>query len=343
MNTTSPDAARTLICETAIERLEHVSRACDAEVFIKRDDQSNALYGGNKPRKLQPILARALRDGRDTLLTAGTVGSHHALATTVHGRATGFEVHAVLAPQPRTKHAETVIRATLSQGAIVHGAPSMAAVVPYMVALWVGLTLEGRRVRVIPVGGSDVVGASGYFDAMLEVRAQIERGAMGGQWPDSIVCAHGSGGTHAGLLAAQRAFSLPTRVVGVMVALPWTAPRLRTAKLARDVLWANARGHAGGGATVRASDVELVMDQLGEGYGARTTAGDEATELFAKDGIVLDPTYTAKTAAAVIALAKSGRAKRVLFWHTLSSAPYEPLTSNVWAKLPASIEGLLKG
>ena len=337
------DGQHGIVFETAIERLESVSRACGAEVFIKRDDQSNPRYGGNKPRKLAPILDRATRDGRDTLLTAGTVGSHHALATAVHGRARGFEVHAVLAPQPRTRHAETVIRATLSQGAIVHPCPTMAGVVPYLAALWAGLTLEGRRVRVIPVGGSDVTGASGYFDAMLEVRAQIERGAMGGQWPDSIVCAHGSGGTHAGLLAAQKALTLPTRVLGVMVALPWTAPRLRTAMLAREVLWAKARGRAGAGATVRARDVELVMDQLGDGYGARTEAGDRATELLAADGIVLDPTYTAKTAAAVIELARSGRAKRVLFWHTLSSAPYGPLTSEVWAKLPASIDGLLKG
>lgn len=332
-----------IVSETPIERLDAVSRECGAEVFIKRDDLTNPIYGGNKPRKLEPILARAHRDLRDTLLTAGTVGSHHALATAVHGRAQGFEVHTVLAPQPRTPHAETVIRATLSQGAIVHPAPNMASVVPYMVALWVGLTLEGRRVRVVPVGGSDVTGAGGYFDAMLEVRAQIERGAMGGQWPDLIVCAHGSGGTHAGLLAAQRAFALPTRVVGVMVALPWTAPRVRTAKLARDILWAKAPGRAGAGATVRARDVELVMDQLGNGYGARTAAGERATKLFVKDKVELDPTYTAKTAAAVIEMAKRGGAKRVLFWHTLSSALYGPLTSDVWAKLPASIEGLLKG
>lgn len=323
--------------ETEIELLERVSSRVGAEVWIKRDDRTDLVYGGNKPRKLSRILAHARHIGADTLVTSGTVGSHHALATAVHGRAMGFEVHVVLAPQPRTTHAETVIRATIAQGAVVHPCPNLLLVPAWVAALRARLAGQRRRVWAIPVGGSDVLGASGYWDAMFEVRSQIDRGALGGRWPDLIVCAHGSGGTHAGLLAAQKARSIETTVTGVMVAIPWAIPRVRAAALATRV--ASASGER---VCVRPADVVLVGDQLGDGYGARTRAGDLATELFAEDNIELDPTYTAKTAAAVIALARSKRARRLLYWHTLSSAPYEPLCAGFTGEIPAKIRALLR-
>lgn len=323
--------------ETEIELLERLSSRVGAELWIKRDDRTDLVYGGNKPRKLARILAHAQSVGADTLVTSGTVGSHHALATAVHGRAMGFDVHVVLAPQPRTAHAETVIRATLAQGAVVHPCENWLLVPARSAAVRARLAARGRRVWSIPVGGSDVLGASGYWDAMLEVRSQIARGAMGGRWPDLIVCAHGSGGTHAGLLAAQRAHSIETTVMGVMVAIPWVIPRVRAALLATRV--ARARGSS---VCLAPSDVALIGDQLGDGYGARTRAGDEATALLAEDGIELDPTYTAKTAAAVIALARRGAVKRALYWHTLSSAPYEPLCRGFSGPLPGEIDALLR-
>lgn len=324
--------------ETELERLGAVSAETGCEVFIKRDDRSHPRYGGNKPRKLARILADARARGADCVVTAGTVGSHHALATAVHGRAMALEVHAVLAPQPRTAHAQTVIEATLAQGVVVHPCPSLALVPLYQWAVLRALRAQGRRPMSIPVGGSNTLGASGYWDAMLELRAQIERGAMDGRWPDAIVCAHGSGGTHAGLLAAQRSLALPTRVVGVMVAIPWAIPRLRTAHLARSVQLACATEPPR--ARVSWRDVELVTDQLGPGYGARTPDGDAATELFARDGVTLDPTYTAKTAAAVLALARQRQSSRLVFWHTLSSAPYEPLREGLDRAKLAMIEPL---
>jgi 1-aminocyclopropane-1-carboxylate deaminase/D-cysteine desulfhydrase-like pyridoxal-dependent ACC family enzyme len=323
--------------ETEIELLSRVSSRVGAELWIKRDDRTDLVYGGNKPRKLSRILAHAKTAGADTLVTSGTVGSHHALATAVHGGAMGFDVHVVLAPQPRTEHAETVIRATLAQGAVVHPCPNLLLVPAYVAAVRARLAARGRRVWAIPVGGSDVLGASGYWDAMLEVRSQIARGAMGGRWPDLIVCAHGTGGTHAGLLAARLAHGIETRVVGVMVAIPWAIPRVRAAVLASRVSCAN-----GSSVCVGLRDVELIRDQLGAGYGARTSAGDEATEIFSGDGIELDPTYTAKTAAAVIALARRGAVKRALYWHTLSSASYEPLCRGFSKELPAEIRALLR-
>jgi 1-aminocyclopropane-1-carboxylate deaminase/D-cysteine desulfhydrase-like pyridoxal-dependent ACC family enzyme len=322
--------------ETEVESLPRVSAHLRAEVFIKRDDRTDLEYGGNKPRKLARILAHARSVGADTLVTSGTAGSHQALATTVHGRAMGFDVHVVLAPQRYTEHAETVARATVARGAVVHCCPALALLPLYVAALQARLRAQGRRVWGIPVGGSDVLGASGYWDAMIELRAQIERGAMGGRWPDLIVCAHGSGGTHAGLLAAQMACGMSVGVVGVMVAIPWAIPRVRTAWLARGV----QRARAGIERGVGIEDVVLVRDQLGDGYGVRTARGDEATALFAEDGIELDPTYTAKTAAAVIAMTRLRKDRRILYWHTLSSASYAPLVAGC-DRLPAPVRALL--
>jgi 1-aminocyclopropane-1-carboxylate deaminase/D-cysteine desulfhydrase-like pyridoxal-dependent ACC family enzyme len=337
-------ATRIALRETPIERLPEASRACGGDLWIKRDDLTHPLYGGNKPRKLQRILADARARGATALVTAGAAGSHHVLATVIHGRAQGFDVHAVLGPQARTTHAETALRASLSQGAIVHTCPWQSLVPLWLEGTALRLSLAGTRVKRVAIGGSDAQGAAGYIDAMREVRAQIAAGAMEGRWPDVIVCANGSGGTHAGLIAARHMDEIEVRVVGVMVSIPWAIPRLRTAHLANAARRLVDPALAKRQRRITWRDVELVGDQLGEGYGRSTVEGDRATEIFARDGITLDPTYTSKTAAAAMALARAlGPNRRVLYWHTLSSAPYEALVSPAFERIPPALDRLLIG
>ena len=101
-----------LVQPTTITLAERVSRACGREVWVKHDNATHPRYGGNKVRKLEHLLDEARREGATHLLTAGAAGSHHVLATVVHGAAAGFKVEAVLTPRPRTPHAMATLRAT---------------------------------------------------------------------------------------------------------------------------------------------------------------------------------------------------------------------------------------
>ena len=323
------------IAPTPVIKAEHVSRAIGRDVFVKHDDRSDPRYGGNKIRKLVHLLEHARARGATDLVTIGAVGSHHVLATTVHGSAAGFAVHAVVVPQPYTAHVEETVRADLAQGATLSAARGSWEV-PFRVAsAMVRLRLAGRRPYLIPVGGSSPLGAVGYIDASRELAEQIRVGEAPGV--DVMVCALGSGGTLAGLLAGARAFALPGRVLGVRVTDPWMTSRIAVAWMARG-----AAAHAGVRAMVEMRDVIVDHAQVGRGYGHATDAARRAMDLFAEDGITLDLTYTAKAAAGLIEAAKSGSAHgRYLFWHTLSSAPMKPLLEGAPAVLPDGVQRAL--
>ncbi len=285
------------------------------ELWVKRDDLTNGGYGGNKVRKLEHVLGDARAQGADRIVTVGAAGSHHVLATTYFGTRAGLAVDAVLVPQPRTAHVVEVLRSSLGQG-----------LRPFPVGSWGAVPLAViRRIasgaRFVPVGGSSVAGAMGYVDAARELAAQVRAGEV--PEPDLCVVALGSGGTAAGLAAGFEAEGMKTRVVGVCVSGPTWVLRMVSLFLAR----ACAR-RAGVPAPGRRMLARLAADTrfLGAGYGHSTPEGEEATA-FARDsaGLSLDPTYTAKAFAAALSYVRGRRAARILYWHTLSSAPMAPL------------------
>jgi 1-aminocyclopropane-1-carboxylate deaminase/D-cysteine desulfhydrase-like pyridoxal-dependent ACC family enzyme len=328
---------------TPVQFAAHVSRACGREVYVKRDDLTDPRYGGNKVRKLRHILREAARRRATDVVTFGAVGSHHVLATTVHGAAVGLRVHAILVSQPYSPHAEETARADVAQGATLYPARGGWEIPAVLARVLAALRLAGRRPMVIPIGGSSPRGALGYVDAARELRGQLERGEAPA-WPDVMVCALGSGGTYAGLLAGARVAGLPGEVVGVQVtATRFVAPTV-VVGLANRALGLAAQGPLRTHARFRRADLRIVNDQLGAGYGHPTAAGEEATALFACDGVTLDPTYTAKAAAGLIALARRDpNPRRYLFWNTLSSAPLAPLLGDSPPSLPPAVRALLEG
>jgi D-cysteine desulfhydrase len=317
---------------TPVEHLETLSTSrCD--LWVKRDDLTHAVYGGNKVRKLERILARAQARGATRLVTVGAIGSHHVLATTYFGRLAGFDVEAVLVPQPRTEHAALVIRVSLALGLRVFPVRSWA-LAPFAIA-----ARMAHGAHFIPLGGSSVDGAMAYVDAARELAAQVRSGVL--PEPDACVVALGSGGTAAGLAAGLAAAGLRTRVVAVAVSPPVALVRL----LARGLAWASRRRArreaAQEGPPADSLPTRMAIDPrfLGAGYGHPTAEGEDATRVAAREaGLVLDPTYTAKAFACALALVRSydagaavvagsapTRRPCVLYWHTLASAPMEPL------------------
>lgn len=327
-----PPLTELIVNPTPLVLAEEVSRSVGCEVWIKRDDQTHPRYGGNKVRKLTPLLAEAQARGVTHVLTVGAAGSHHVLATAVHGGAVGLTVEAALVPQPSSAHVEAMLRASAAQASALHPSASFPTAMAALALRSLALRATGARPWIIPVGGSNALGSSGYLDAQLELAAQLA--AMGAPCPDVQVCALGSGGTLAGLLAGRAIAGTLGEVWGVRVTPPMAVPSWRVASLARAVL--RLRGYSAACPAVR-----VFEGALGEGYGRPTDDARRARELFARDGVVLDDTYTAKAAAGLLALARR-TPRRYLFWHTLSSAPLGPLQGSDPPVLPRRLRSLLR-
>jgi D-cysteine desulfhydrase family pyridoxal phosphate-dependent enzyme len=278
-------------------------------LFIKRDDAIPFGFGGNKVRKLALVAARAVADGADTLITAGGVQSNHARATAAAAAKLGMR--AVLVANGRAPDRLTA-NALLDDllGAQVVYVPSREARTPTMRLVAERLESEGRKPFVIPIGASTPLGALGFALAMAELVEQMPP-------PDVIVHSTSSGGTQAGLVAGCRLLGLPTRVLGISADDSSSSLQAQVSGIVdgvADLLEIDRATLASGTA------VEVDDRFVGEGYGIPTERSREAIELAARcEAVFLDPTYTAKAMAGLIAYVRERRfqeSQTVLFWHT---------------------------
>jgi 1-aminocyclopropane-1-carboxylate deaminase/D-cysteine desulfhydrase-like pyridoxal-dependent ACC family enzyme len=312
-----------------------------AELWLKNDGHSHVIYGGNKVRKAERLIAEAERRGATRVLSFGAAGSHHLLTLTIFARAAGLESAALVFPQPRTAHALDTLRAGLGLGLSVHPV-RYAASIPLLLPR----VLRPGDYLIAP-GGSNAIGTSACADAIDELVVQIEAGMLPS--PDLIVVPLGSGGTCAGLAAGIVRRGLACRVLGVQV-VGGIGPRLAARHLARKVL-----RHSGTSGLRAKLDAQLSFDstQVGPGYGASTAAGVRATSVAREVGLELDQTYTAKAFARVLELLEAashsdaerlGRPQRILYWHTLAATSLEPLlrAAPSESELPGAVRRLLR-
>jgi len=321
---------------TPVQRIASLSNS-ESELWVKRDDLTHDVYGGNKVRKLEHLLADARAHGATRIVTVGAAGSHHVLAAAYFGPRAGLAVEAVLVPQPPTPHALDVLRADVAMGLRAFPVGSWAA------APLAAVCRIARGAHFVTVGGSSVTGSMGYVAAARELALQIRDGAM--PEPEVCVVALGSGGTAAGLAAGFEAEGLQTRVVGVCVSTPRWLIRVLSLSLARAC--ARRAGVPSERAGIASMRWRLTMDSrfLGGGYGHPTPEGEEATRTArSAAGLLLDPTYTAKAFASALWHVRARRAHSVLYWHTLSSAPMAPLLQGAPEKdaLAPSLRRLLR-
>ncbi|MEU5669485.1 pyridoxal-phosphate dependent enzyme [Micromonospora sp. NPDC047753] len=256
-----------------------------AELWFKRDDLSGLGGGGNKIRKLRYTCAQAMAVGASTVITSGAPQSNHARLTAAAAARLGLSCVLVLAGPPSETRRGNLLLDEFAGAEIVWsgGRP------PAEVAAAEG---ERRSAYVIPFGGTSPASVQGYVDCGRELRAQL---------PDAdgveVVTALGSGGTMAGLVRELGV----RRVVGVDVgAVP--DPRVTVAGLLAG--------------EVEPGELRIDGTQVGAGYRTLTDAARDALEVTARtEGVFLDPTYTGRAMAALLA-GSFPRGDRVVFLHS---------------------------
>jgi len=302
---------------TPIEKLERLSALLGGpDLYIKRDDLLGLAGGGNKTRKLEFLVADALAQGADTLVTCGAVQSNHCRLTLAAAAKEGLRCRLVLEERvPNSYNPDATgnnflfrllgVETVTVVGVGVDLAAEMQKVADDVAAL-------GRKAYVIPGGGSNALGALGYVSCAEEILAQTyELGLR----LDHIVCASGSTGTHAGLICGLVGNNSHIPLTGINVRRTRQEQEPNVHKLAQEV--ARLLGIAGG---IPREAITALGDWVGPGYSLPTPEMAEAVRMLAQvEGILLDPVYTGKAMAGLIALVRGGTFKagqRVLFVHT---------------------------
>jgi D-cysteine desulfhydrase family pyridoxal phosphate-dependent enzyme len=294
---------------TPLERMDRLSEQLGGpRILVKRDDLTGLALGGNKARKLEYLCAEAIAAGCDTLVTGGGHQSNHARMTAAAAARLGLDCHlAVGGHEPGTLSGNLLLDRLF--GATLHytGAQAYYETESAIEDLATRLRVEGCRPFAIPIGGASVTGATAYVQAADELLGQT--GELDTDRVDWVVVACGSGGTHAGLLAGlgDRA-----RVLGVDVGtrpdLDEVVPELAAATAARA------------GRDPPRTEAVIDHTHFGAGYAEVTDDSLDAIRTVARlEGIALDPAYTGKAMAGLVAAVRDGvlaDAGTVVFWHT---------------------------
>ena len=307
---------------TPLEYMKNLSEHLGGpRIYIKRDDCTGLASGGNKTRKLEFLIADALRQGADTVITQGATQSNHVRQTIAAANLVGLRTLVLLESRVTNldeEYAESgnVLLDHLLGGEIVAHLPAGTDMNAAMEELAEELRNQGRKPYVIPGGGSNAIGALGYVACGLEIMQQAYELNL-----DFSTIIHGTGstGTQAGLLAACEGTQSRIAVMGVSVRAaqaPQQANVKKLANLTLDLL----------GINVRVTDSATLVDDgyVGAGYGQPTPEMIEALQLAArKEGILLDPVYSGKGMAGLIGQIREGRYSRdenIVFVHTGGSA-----------------------
>ena len=303
---------------TPIEEMPRLSEALGGpRLLIKRDDQTGLAFGGNKTRKLEFLVAEAQEQGAKTLISGGAMQSNHCRQTAAAAAKYGFECTLVLTGELPAKPSANLLLDELF-GAKIVPVPDRKDRDRILQETFDNAVADGKKPYLVPYGGSSPTGALGYAFAVEELINQIRTLSFSktrSSEVDWIIFGTSSGGTHAGLVLGQRVFGFQGKVLGISIDESEEWLKEHVSKLATD-----AGEKMGERIQFTPADVLANADFCGAGYGVLTDAEREAVKLFAKyEGLLLDPVYTGRAAAGMIALIRKGFFKKdetVLFWHT---------------------------
>lgn len=308
---------------TPIERLDRITTLLGGpRLLVKRDDQTGLALGGNKTRKLEYLIADALAQNADVILTAGAAQSNHCRQTAAAATRSGLRCVLVLGGnEPAIPNGNLLLDRML--GAEIHWT-GMERRGERMEEIAAQLRREGHVPYLIPYGGSNGVGAQGYVAAAREALEQLTEL---GEHIGTMVVASSSGGTQAGLALGAKLAGYDGKILGISIDKGERGPDRFEVELAEI---ANATAVAMR-VSVRMAPEEFFVEYgyLGKGYGVVGPLEREALSMMARaEGIILDPVYTGRAFGALIDMirhgvlesASPGSSKGVLFWHTGGAA-----------------------
>jgi D-cysteine desulfhydrase len=303
--------------ETPLEKAPRLTEALGGpDIYFKRDDLLGLAAGGNKTRKLEFLVADAIAQGADTLITCGAVQSNHCRLTLAAAVKEGLACRLVLEERvPGTYNPEASgnnflfnLMGVETVTVVPGGSDTMKAIEKAADEV----KTEGRKAYAIPVGGSNPIGATGYVACAQEIMAQtFEQGIK----INYLVCASGSAGTHAGLVTGFYGCNMNVPVLGINV----SREKQQQEDLVHDLVRRTAQ-HVGLNLEIPREAVTCFDEYVGPGYSLPTPEMAEAVRLVARtEGILLDPVYTGKAMAGLIDLVRKGffnKGDTVLFVHT---------------------------
>ena len=296
-------------------------------ILIKRDDLTGLAFGGNKTRKLEFLIADALKQGCDTIITAGAAQSNHCCQTAAAAAKYGLGCHLALGGKtPDTLTGNLLLDDIL--GAKIHwtGTLRKGETIPDIVA---ELTQEGYKPYVIPYGGSNEIGAAGFIEAIKELQIQLDQLDI---QISHIIFPTSSGGTHAGMMIGKSIFAKNDfKVMGIGIDkggagdLPLNKYILNLANSTAEKLKLDVKYTMG--------DVIIKNEYLGNGYGIVGDLERRAIRLLAEtEGIFVDPVYTGRAMGGLINMIKKeefSTSDTVLFWHTGGSPALFPYSEEI--------------
>jgi L-cysteate sulfo-lyase len=299
---------------TPVAKLDRLSHELGGpEIFIKRDDQTGLALGGNKTRKLEFLVGDALAKGADTLVTLGAAQSNHCRQTAAAAARAGLRCELILnGKKPEVPNGNLLLNELLGATAHWIERPQRAA---KLKSLEDELRVVGQKPYLIPVGGSNGIGAVGYVVGMLELMEQLRATR---QQVDHLVFGSSSGGTQAGMVLGARLAGFTGSVTGLSIDkndpehFEYEAEVAQIANECAQYLGSDVR--------LAKDDIHVAYGYKGEGYGVVGDLERAAIRLMARtEGIILDPVYAGRAFGALVDLIRKGRFKRgetVVFWHT---------------------------
>lgn len=304
-----PRAVELLPEPTPLHRLPRLSEQLGRELWIKRDDLTAVGGGGNKIRKLEYLLGEAQQISADVLVTVGAGQSNHCRTVASAAAMMGMDCHLVLGGRdPGSRSGNLLLDGLLGASVQFCGTDDWAEIFAIATAAVDELAAAGRTPYLMPAGGSTPTGALGYLRGYGELITQCQAAGIS---PSAVVHANGSGGTQAGLVAGRALSGSGPAIIGVAVALDAALSAAIADGLADMAIAQLDQPPA-------AREAAVVLDGYrGPAYGLATDAASEALALmFRTEGILLDPVYTAKAFAAIVADDDQIPDGPVVFLHT---------------------------
>jgi len=300
---------------TPIERLDSVSKIYKNEIFMKRDDLTGHCFGGNKERKLEFIIADALRKKATALVTVGTLQSNHCRMTAAFGNRVGLKTELILIFDGKDnaipKEGNYLLSKLMSARIHVVTAHEVKDKIEEVLS---NLQDNGEEPYFIEGGGHNVLGMLGYVHAVKELKSQTEEMGIS---PDYLVLPTGTGTTQAGLILGGRLFDYDVEVIGISVARGkerCVTEITNIIKQTEDYLDIDSKDYM--------QHIKVYDEYIGKGYGILTKESMEALKLMAeREGLMIDPIYNAKAVAGMFDLMSKGNLTGVVIYLNTGGLP----------------------